>query len=64
MFLLQIKAQKREYSDVYKAQKREIEYMKRKIYNKLREWKEMSNVTSVLMVEGARRIGKNLEVND
>jgi hypothetical protein len=62
--LLQIKAQKREYSDVYKAQKREIEYMKRKIYNKLREWKEMSNGTSAMMVEGARRIGKNLEVND
>ena len=62
--MLQIKAQKREYSDVYKAQKREIEYMKRKIYNKLREWKEMSNGTSAMMVEGARRIGKNLEVND
>ncbi len=64
MFLRQIKAQKREYSDAYKAQKREIEYMKRKIYNKLREWKEMSNGTSAMMVEGARRIGKNLEVND
>jgi hypothetical protein len=62
--LRQIKAQKREYSDVCKAQKREIEYMKRKIYNKLREWKEMSNGTSAMMVEGARRIGKNLEVND
>lgn len=64
MFLRQIKAQKREYSDAYKVQKREIEYMKRKIYNKLREWKEMSNGTSAMMVEGARRIGKNLEVND
>ena len=38
--------------------------MKRKIYNKLREWKEMSNGTSAMMVEGARRIGKNLEVNN
>ena len=64
MFLCQIKAQKREYSDVCKSQKREIEYLKRKIYNKLREWKEMSNGTSAMMVEGARRIGKNLEVND
>ena len=59
-----IKAQKREYSYAYKAQKREIGYMKRKIYNKLREWKEMSNGTSAMMVEGARRIGKSYIVEE
>ena len=38
--------------------------MKRKIYNKLREWKEMSNGTSAMMVEGARRIGKSYIVEE
>lgn len=38
--------------------------MKRKIYNKLRGWKEMSNGTSAMMVEGARRIGKSYIVEE
>ncbi len=33
--------------------------MKRKFYNKMLEWKERSNGTSVLMIEGARRVGKS-----
>ena len=33
--------------------------MKRKIYNKLREWKEQSGGTSAVLIEGARRIGKS-----
>ena len=33
--------------------------MKRKIYNKLREWKEKSGGTSAVLIEGARRIGKS-----
>ncbi len=33
--------------------------LKRKIYNKLVEWKETSHGTSALLIEGARRIGKN-----
>lgn len=32
---------------------------KRKIYDKLLEWKEISNGQSALLVEGARRIGKS-----
>lgn len=38
--------------------------MKRKIYNKLREWKETSKGTSALMIEGARRIGKSFIVEE
>ena len=38
--------------------------MKRKIYNKLLEWKEVSKGTSALMVEGARRIGKSFIVEE
>ena len=38
--------------------------MKRKIYNKLREWKDTSQGTSVLMIEGARRIGKSFIVEE
>lgn len=34
-------------------------YFKRKIYNKLVEWKETSNGTTALLIEGARRIGKS-----
>lgn len=32
-------------------------YFKRKIYNILLEWKESSNGTTALLIEGARRIG-------
>ena len=34
-------------------------YFKRKIYNKLLEWKQNSNGKTALLVEGARRIGKS-----
>lgn len=33
--------------------------IKRKIYNKIREWKNSSNGTKALLIEGARRIGKS-----
>ena len=33
--------------------------MKRKIYQKLLEWKEESNGHTALLVEGARRVGKS-----
>ena len=32
---------------------------KRKIYEKLLEWKRLSNGKSALMIEGARRVGKS-----
>lgn len=31
---------------------------KRKIYNKMQEWKKDSNGKTALLIEGARRIGK------
>lgn len=34
-------------------------YFKRKIYNKLLDWKENSNGKTALLIEGARRIGKS-----
>ena len=34
-------------------------YFKRKIYNKLVEWKKTSNGTTALLIEGAWRIGKS-----
>jgi len=33
--------------------------LKRKIYNKIREWKRLSNGETALMIEGARRTGKS-----
>ena len=33
--------------------------LKRKIYNILLEWKQRSQGTSALLIEGARRIGKS-----
>lgn len=38
--------------------------MKRKIYNRLLEWKDESNGTCAVMVEGARRIGKSYIVEE
>lgn len=38
--------------------------MKRKIYSKLLEWKDSSQGTSAMMVEGARRIGKSYIVEE
>ena len=37
---------------------------KRKIYNRLLEWKELSAGTSALLLEGARRIGKSTIVEE
>ena len=36
----------------------------RKIYQKLLEWKEESNGTKALLIEGARRIGKSTIVEE
>ncbi|MDD6001010.1 MAG: hypothetical protein PUC50_02325 [Bacteroidales bacterium] len=44
---------------ITKPQKRESRNMKRKIYNRLQEWKNQSNGTSAVLIEGARRIGKS-----
>ena len=33
--------------------------MKRKIYKKLLKWKESSNGTTALLIDGARRVGKS-----
>ena len=33
--------------------------IKRKIYKKIQEWKETTNGSRALLIEGARRIGKN-----
>lgn len=33
--------------------------MKRKVYNKLKEWKERDHSTTAALIEGARRIGKS-----
>lgn len=33
--------------------------LKRKIYQKMLEWKQNSRGTSVLMIEGAQRVGKS-----
>ncbi len=37
---------------------------KRKIYSKLLKWKEMSNGTRALLIEGARRVGKSTIVEE
>ena len=37
---------------------------KRKVYGKLKEWKELSAGTSALLLEGARRIGKSTIVEE
>ncbi len=38
--------------------------LKRKIYDKLLEWKELSNGQTALLIEGARRIGKSTIVEN
>lgn len=38
--------------------------MRRKIYNKLLDWKRDSNGCSAIMIEGARRIGKSYIVEE
>ena len=37
---------------------------RRKIYNKLRKWKQESNGKTALLIEGARRIGKSTVVEE
>lgn len=37
---------------------------KRKIYNRLLEWKEESDGKTALLIEGARRIGKSTVVEE
>ena len=37
---------------------------KRKIYSKLKEWKETSKGKTALLIEGARRIGKSTIVEE
>ena len=37
---------------------------KRKIYNKIREWKNISDGKTALLIEGARRIGKSTIVEE
>ena len=37
---------------------------KRKIYNKMQEWKKDSNGKTALLIEGARRIGKSTVVEE
>ena len=39
-------------------------YFKRKIYNKIKDWKEISNGKTALLIEGARRIGKSTVVEE
>ena len=46
---------------ICKCYAREVAFMifKRKIYNKLLDWKTKSNGTKAILIEGARRIGKS-----
>ena len=37
---------------------------KRKVYDKLLKWKELSGGTSAVLLEGARRIGKSTIVEE
>ena len=59
-----IKPQKRVNLHNAKPQKRVNTIMKRKIYNKLKEWKNQSNGSSAILIEGARRIGKSYIVEE
>ncbi|MBR6342656.1 MAG: AAA family ATPase, partial [Selenomonadaceae bacterium] len=38
--------------------------LKRKIYNKLKEWKQRANGSSALLIDGARRVGKSYIVEE
>jgi len=38
--------------------------MKRKIYDKLKQWKDTKNGESALLVQGARRVGKSYVVEE
>ena len=39
--------------------KREVKFMKRKIYEDILKWKDESNGETALLIEGARRVGKS-----
>ena len=41
-----------------------VKVMKRKIYNEILKWKENSNGTTALLIEGARRVGKSYIVEE
>ncbi|MBR1698362.1 MAG: hypothetical protein IJ714_01070 [Bacteroidales bacterium] len=38
--------------------------MRRKMYDRLLQWKQEKNGTTALMIEGARRVGKSYNVTD
>ena len=40
-----------------------VVYFRRKVYDKLSEWKASSNGTTALLIEGARRVGKTTAVS-
>jgi predicted AAA+ superfamily ATPase len=44
---------------IMKAYLEEMMILKRKIYQKMLDWKKKSNGTSILMLDGARRVGKS-----
>ena len=39
-------------------------YFKRKIYDKIKQWKDTSNGKTALLIEGARRVGKSTVVEE
>ena len=47
-----------------KLRKGRYAMFKRKIYNKMQEWKKDSNGKTALLIEGARRIGKSTVVEE
>lgn len=42
----------------------QMDTFKRKIYSKLREWKERAGGRRALMIKGARRVGKSTVVEE
>ena len=44
--------------------KEDLMMFKRKIYNKMLEWKQESDGRTALLIEGARRIGKSTVVRE
>ena len=44
--------------------RKNLPYMKRKIYSQLVEWKQTEKGKSALLIEGARRIGKSYIVEE
>ena len=56
----------RKYDKIKNKKLRKGRYamFKRKIYNKMQEWKKDSNGKTALLIEGARRIGKSTVVEE